>query len=362
VRHQGEVILDLPLELGMADAEVRARLDAAGVVYKAQTFGQPPLHVTGFSFEREGHRCVVIVDVPSDSVRWLAWTRVLADLDAGLEVVRERIADWGRPAYVHGFAPMTKRLEVVTWHWADRMVTVLRSADRPWTARVSRGIERPQEPDEGEGERITLADVRAAAAAVRVTLDAAELSDANLDVWRERIDWRVAALERFADGVAATSPDAEILSMSLSDLPEHAGWLARHRELFDQPDDWRAALVVTAGNRDDFEADHLGWTVEFAVIGEGEGKRTLRCIRGPFATGVHRVARPVEELYPLRDDLPVERVHLTALPPVPDNGVMLDQVEASLDGMSVRVAGFAPSLERLARLLVAARVSASRSS
>lgn len=338
--------------IGESLTSVEETLRAAGVTFAVAEGGDSLVSYRQIEFEDDGFAYRVELDPYADHVRRIHAMRTLADLDDGLHLVRQHASRAGRPAELRLLATASTRSESFGWVWHDGArldIDVGRSKDEPWRARIHvQWLPAPQRPQlDLDAARGLVSQVRSRLAGTRSANGGRGAAVAS---WVDLLGWRLASLERFLDAVATTTPEATISRAGLDELVEHATWLAQHHELFDQPDDWRDVLVVTEA-LDGLDRQQLGWRSNEVR----EGDRRVRHVVGPFATGVHRVLCTVDELYSLRDDLPIHEVTIDRMPIEPSYKLRPQTIVASLGDVSARFEVFFSDDELVARLLVAAR-------
>jgi hypothetical protein len=287
-----------------------------------------------------------------DAVDHLWATRPLESFQHTLELLEELVTQHGPPSHVRKHDDEEK----YEWEWTAEQhttVVVTREGDG-WFVRIDRHRERFPSPF----PPIDMAVAREIVAAVGVHLGNVTIGDgprgAAVARWRDDIAARRDRLEQFLDVVAIVTSQAPIFRAGIMELLEQASWLAQHDQLFAEPEDWCNALVVH--HEYHFNRNHLGWRVTSA----NERDRYVFFLEGPFAAGIVRVFRAVDELYPIRDDVSLEGVEVTVREPTyREDGfekMKPHLARAWFRGTHVDVSG-GPDLDRIARLLVFARAS-----
>ncbi|MBA3541842.1 MAG: hypothetical protein H0T79_19665 [Deltaproteobacteria bacterium] len=350
------LVHDLPVTLGMSLEDTRAALAGARIPFEVCERGDAFSMNAYVDFAHDDVIYSVRIDqMYSDSVMRIDAEEKVRDLEDGVALVERHIERHGAPVELRQFTTARTRHECLEWLWEDFGVALRRAGDGSWRAHIGSAWN----VGPSGADQLSLDEVRAIAAEVRACLDAARPGDgergAAVAQWVEIVRWRSSVLDRFVKAIAATAPETPISSVTGRWLAEHAGWLGRHHELFDQVDDWRDGLVVIRRERlgDLNEGAELGWEVDHAH--DDECDREVLLVRGPFATGVHRVVRPADELYALHGDLSIEDVTVTSLPKEESLKSTADRVEASSGATTVRLSGYSEGLTRLARTLAVLR-------
>jgi len=340
----------------MSFKDAQAALHRAGVTFEMGEWHGGYGGGSRIAFSENDFKYSIEFDDYNRAFRIFAHRPDLPDLGIGLDMVRQLAGSRGCPAEMRVVTEALEHRESFAWQWDGRTGSLTfsldRTGDQPWHARIicddHPGLRGPAHLSFAEA-RVQADEIRARLA--RVVVPGGERG-AAVARWTEVIGWRFTAVERFVEAVAATARDAPISIVTFGQLADHARWVEQHEQLFEHADDWRDALVVApAGDRNDhFEPPQLGWRVKYAR----EGERQVRLVAGPFATGVHRVLRPADELYPLRGDLPTDLVAITVLPKEHSYKLKPDVVVASLEGVTAQLSG-GRDVDLIARHLVAAR-------
>lgn len=339
---------DLPVTIGMSLAEARTVLEAAQVAYDLRKDGGRLV----FTHDDTPYK----VDFDDDFAAFISARHPLTTFDEGLEIVRRHIASHGTPEQVlHAF---TSRMssEWFAWGWPALEIRLASSVGSPWflhvTASSAGYLQRPS--------MMSLAEIREITAEVDACLGMVPIGEGERATavarWGETVRARSRALARLAEVVESTAPAAQVRSTATHHLTEHARWLARHDDLFDRPDDHRDALYTVSSNAHHVasEGGQLGWSCQLAFEAGAGPTRHIWLARGPFVTGVCRVMRSVEELYPAPADDLNDAVTITQLPPEPP---WRHRVEAVAGDVRVEVFGH-DHVETLARGLAIARARA----